>query len=152
MRKNSNYNKLCCMDRGFPNCLVMSKKKIINPLSKWWCVFSQGMEGDYLIGMVTRMVDRSIPQAKLFSQVRKITVASRGRLQFHIPYRSTATGIHFSLSMPLSGSNKSLAGMSLAKANTKPASLPKLGMLDVRWCCRNLYCYSFRLWFFLYCS
>lgn len=33
--------------------------------------------------------------------------------------------------------------MSLAEATTKPASLHQLSMLDVRWCCRNLYCYSF---------
>lgn len=73
--------------------------------------------------MVTRMVDRSTHRAKLFSQVREIRVASRGRLSFHIPDRST-TGIHFSLSLPLPGSNKSIAGMGLSKANTKPASLP----------------------------
>lgn len=128
------------MDCGFPQ-LTGNTQKI---LSKWWCVFSQATEGDYLFGMVTRMVDRSTPRAKLFSQVREIRVALWGRLQFHIPDRST-TGIHFSLSLPHSGSNKSLAGMSLAKDKTEPASLPKLSMLDVRWWCRNLYCYTFKV-------
>lgn len=150
MRKNSNYNKLCCMDRGFPNCLVMSKKKKT----------SQQMMVCFLSGNGGRLPNRNgNPNGWSFHPPSKVILTSKRnysgftrQASFHIPYRSTTTGIHFSLLMPLSGSNKSLAGMSLAKANTKPASLPKLGMLDVRWCCRNLYCYSFRLWFFLYCS
>lgn len=84
------------IDCGFPQLTGNKQKK--RPSANDGVIFSQAMEGDYLVGVVTRVVDRSTPRAKLFSQVREkwSGVTARGRLQFHIP-NTAAAGIHFSL-------------------------------------------------------
>lgn len=95
-------------------------------LRKWHCVCSQVMEGDHLIGMVARMVERSSPRARLFSQVRE-TGARRGG------------------PVALPGSDRPCAGVSRA-GDPRQACLHALwwcGMLDVRWCCRNSFYSSF---------
>lgn len=45
------------------------------------CVLPQVTGRDHVVGMVTRMVERSSPRAKLFAQVREERVSQRDRLQ-----------------------------------------------------------------------
>lgn len=49
---------------------------------EWWYVLPQMTESGHLIGMVTRMVERSSPRSKIYSQVRKTQVFWKGRLLF----------------------------------------------------------------------